>query len=117
MHRLVKAINKVIGLHRSAFIEVRLIDVNIRTIQYLFARRKTSRAKLEEDRSIFFLDQEKAYDLISHDFMWTMLRHIEIPEIFIKWIQTLYLGARTKIHLNGNIGPDSGKKCRSTTNQ
>lgn len=57
-----------------------------------------------EQRSILFLDQVKAYDRVSHQFMWAILRHMEIPEEYISWIQILYRDATTRPFVNNYFG-------------
>lgn len=47
------------------------------------------------------LDQEKAYDKISHEYLWTMLRRFNIPESFIQSVKTLYNSAETRVMING----------------
>jgi hypothetical protein len=61
--RLARALSPEIGTHQSAFLGDRLIDENI---QFVIARSKIR----NENLGVLFLDQEKAYDRVSHDFMW-----------------------------------------------
>ncbi len=53
------------------------------------------------DGAIVALDQEKAYDKISHDYLWRVLRAFGIPESFIGLVQSLYRHAETSIMING----------------
>ena len=106
MQRLVNAVKDVLGLYQSAFLPGRLIDDNIKIIQYLIARQKAPNRDGVEGCSILFLDQKKAYDRVSHEYMWAMLRHIGVPEAFILWIQLLYRDARTRVFINGYMSKD-----------
>lgn len=75
----------------------RLIDDNPRTVQYLIAKYRTA----DEGIALVFLDQEKAYDRVSHKFMWKVLRRFGVSREFIDWIKALYKDARIKIFING----------------
>ena len=69
--RLARALSPEIGTHRSAFLGDRLIDDNIRTVQFVIARSKIR----NENLGVLFLDQEEAYDRVSRDFMWEEWGH------------------------------------------
>lgn len=98
MQRLLKALTTVIGNHQSAFLPGRLIDDNVRTAQYLIETFRHS----EEDASILFLDQEKAYDRVSHSFLWRSLNALGIPKAFIDYLRALYRDAKITIFINGH---------------
>ena len=98
MQHLVKALDKVLELHQSAFLPGRLIDDNVWTIQYLIAKHWKV-----EGIDIVFLDQEKAYDWVSHRFMWATLKCLEVPPTFIGWIKKLYKDAKIRIYINGHL--------------
>lgn len=53
------------------------------------------------DGCIISLDQEKAYDKIDHDYLWTILEKNNFPEEFISRIKQLYSQAETTIMVNG----------------
>jgi exonuclease III len=50
---------------------------------------------------LVFLDQEKAYDKITHDFLFRTLEKMNFPATFINGIKSLYGAATTKIMING----------------
>jgi len=50
---------------------------------------------------IVALDQEKAYDKISHDYLWRVLDRFRLPERFIQSVRTLYERAETQVMING----------------
>jgi hypothetical protein len=60
---------------------------------------------IEEDRLIIVLDQEKAYDKITHDYLWQVLEKTEIPPQFIGIVKSLYKTAKTAI-INGVISTE-----------
>nr|GAT50733.1 predicted protein [Mycena chlorophos] len=49
------------------------------------------------------LDQEKAYDRISHRYLWRTLEKSGIPPEFIQTVKYLYEGAQTKVIVNGEV--------------
>lgn len=49
------------------------------------------------------LDFEKAFDSISHEYMFKILDHIDCPKIFIKWITLLYTQTTNQILIQGNL--------------
>ena len=61
-------------------------------------------ARLKEiNGAIVALDQEKAYDKITHPYLWKILEKFKFPAEMIKTIQTLYTDAPTSIIINGVI--------------
>jgi hypothetical protein len=49
------------------------------------------------------LDQEKAYDRISHRYLWKVMKFFNIPIQFINIVKTLYSGAKTTVMINGML--------------
>ena len=58
-------------------------------------------AKTGEYGVILSLDQEKAYDKISHEYLFTVLRRMALPERFIRTVETLYGSAISTVMING----------------
>ena len=52
---------------------------------------------------IVALDQEKAYDKITHPYLWKILEKFAFPERMIRLIKTLYETAKTSVMINGVI--------------
>ncbi|KAF5340698.1 hypothetical protein D9611_007414 [Ephemerocybe angulata] len=59
--------------------------------------------KEEEDGMLVFLDQEKAYDRITHPFLQATLKRMDFPDHFCKSISSLYESAETVVIINGVI--------------
>jgi len=57
----------------------------------------------EEDGCIIALDQEKAYDKIDHEYLWTILKKYGFPMIFINRIKEMYKDTGKAIMINGII--------------
>ena len=57
--------------------------------------------KEDETVAFIFLDQEKAFDRVNHDFLFKTMRAFGIGEGFIKWISILYSNASALVNVNG----------------
>ncbi|OJT14670.1 Transposon TX1 uncharacterized 149 kDa protein [Trametes pubescens] len=55
----------------------------------------------EVNGAIVALDQEKAYDKISHDYLWRVLECFGVPKEFTEIIKSLYANAVTSVVING----------------
>lgn len=63
-----------------------------------------NKCELNDDNgALVFLDQEKAYDRIRHDYLWEVLTKAQIPKKFRNIIKSLYQEAYTKIQINGEF--------------
>ena len=54
-----------------------------------------------EEAALIFLDQEKAFDRVSHEFLFQVLKKFGCGDPFINWIKILYHNASTRINVNG----------------
>lgn len=97
MRRLTVAINPVIGQQQYAFLTGRQIGDNIKLIQCLIDKYSGTGGGAQ----ILFLDSEKAYDRVSHSFLWSLMEKMGIPPQFIRTTQALYEGKTTKVNVNG----------------
>lgn len=97
MTRMLPALDSVIGPEQTAFIPGRLIDDNVRTVQAAIALYRTEKRPL----SVVFLDQEKAYDRVSHKYMWKVLRKYGFPDLLVAIISCLYKNASLTAMING----------------
>ena len=55
--------------------------------------------------ALIFLDQEKAFDRMSHNFMIKTLRHYGFGENFINWIKIIYKDCSSRVKVNGFTTP------------
>src|SRR5258708_4344905 len=55
-----------------------------------------------QNGAIILLDQEKAYDKINHNYLWSTLDTASIPPKLINTIKALYTNATTRVILNGH---------------
>lgn len=95
--RLSRVVSSIVHPDQAGFIPGRQI-----TDQTQLCRVITDYAEaVEEDGVIIALDQEKAYDKISHDYLWATLRRFGLPATLIKRVQSLYEDAWTTVIING----------------
>ena len=57
--------------------------------------------KEDSEGALIFLDQEKAFDRVEHEFLFKVMTAFGFGESFIDWIRVLYANASTKVKLNG----------------
>ena len=61
-------------------------------------------ANKEDDTAAFiFLDQEKAFDRVNHDFLFKVMKSFGIGENFINWVKLLYSNASAAVNVNGYL--------------
>lgn len=96
--RFAAAVGPAIGPHQFAFLPGRLIDDNIRLVQSLIDLYK---ADVDSGIYLLFLDQEKAYDRVSHPFLWGSLKALGVPRKVRRCIKALYSQISLKIMING----------------
>lgn len=100
--RLLPALDRVIGHHQTAFLPKRRITDNIKLVQCVIDEYNTRRDG-GNGLSILFLDQEKAYDRVSHEYLYRTMDLVGIPRDFINLVRGLYKAARVKIMINGTL--------------
>ncbi|KAJ8335374.1 hypothetical protein SKAU_G00387160 [Synaphobranchus kaupii] len=49
------------------------------------------------------LDQEKAFDRVSHEFLWRVLVRVGFGPRFIRWVRILYTGVGSRVNMNGHL--------------
>ena len=58
------------------------------------------KGELNNEGALVFLDFEKAFDRVDHDFMFSVLKRMGYPPSFIKWVQLLYSDAQSQVRIN-----------------
>ena len=86
----------------------RFIGTNIHSIQDMMDHL----AKKLLPSLILFLDFRKAFDTVSHPFLFSLLSHIGLPEEFVAWTKIMYHGAVSAVRhdnwLTQNIALNQG---------
>ena len=94
--RLVLVLPSIVHESQTA-VYGRRIDDNIHLVRDIidYANEKN------EEAALLFLDQEKAFDRVSHEFLFKVLRTFGFGDFFTQWVMLLYSNASTKIDVNG----------------
>ena len=75
----------------------RKIDQNIHLVRDLIEI-----SNREDDTTAFlFLDQEKAFDRVNHEFLFKTMKAFGVGDTFIGWIRTIYSNASSILNING----------------
>ena len=53
------------------------------------------------EAAFIFLDQEKAFDRVDHEFLYKTMSSFGIGDNFIKWVKQIYTTAVTRVKVNG----------------
>ena len=95
--RLKKVLPHIIHSDQRGGVQGRYIGENIRLIEDLLYEIDN----LEEEAVIFLQDQEKAFDRVEWNWLFSCLRHYNFGDTFIAWLQTLYKNSLSSIMTNG----------------
>ena len=99
--KLAHAAPDLIHKAQAGFVPGRQIHEHTQLTHMIIEMAATADPVEDEDGMIVALDQEKAYDKISHNYLWATLRRFRIPETFIHSVQTLYENTETRVMVNG----------------
>jgi exonuclease III len=84
--RMKALIPEMVNQEQLGFVKGKLITDGTRLIRYIIEEIEDR----NESGLVAALDFEKAFDSISHEFLWEVLRSKGFPESFVHTIQTLY---------------------------
>jgi hypothetical protein len=95
--KLAKTVPKIIHENQAGFIPGRSIFDQVKLTKLVLNYAEA----VDENGVIVGLDQEKAYDKITHDYLWQTLARYNLPESFINTVKSLYESAETRVMVNG----------------
>ena len=55
---------------------------------------------------VTFIDFKKAFDYISRNIMFKVLRHYGIPETLVEAIKTLYINSKCAVYVDGHLSEE-----------
>ena len=90
-------INKLIHTDQNGYIKGRNIGFNIRLIQDVIEYFENDNI----EGAVLFLDFQKAFDTVNHNFMHAVLEKFNFGSSFIKWIKTIYSKSEACLTNNG----------------
>ena len=96
-NRLKSVIGKLIHTDQNGYIKGRNIAYNIRLIQDVINYFENDNI----EGAILFLDFQKAFDTVNHDFLFTILEKFSFGISLIMWIKTIYNKAESCLSNNG----------------
>ena len=104
-----KLITKVLANKITPFLEsivnpdqaAAIKDRNIQNHNHLIRDIITLAHDREDKTCILSMDQQKAFDMVSHEWLGLVLSRGNFGRNFIKWINLLYEGATAKVVVNG----------------
>ena len=97
-NRLKQVLPSVIH-HTQTAVEGRKIDHTIHMLRDLIQI-----ANNQDLEAVFiFLDQEKAFDRVNHDFLFKTMKAFGIGDDFIHWVRLIYSNASTRLKISGSL--------------
>ena len=96
-NRLHEVLPLIIHSDQRASIRGRTINDNARLLHDVIAYANTSSVPL----AVVSADQMKAFDRVSHDFLFKCLKQFGFGPFFIQWIQVLYNSVSSSVKVNG----------------
>ena len=83
--------------HSQTAIDRRKIDYTVHLLRDLVDLIN----KDDTEGALIFLDQEKAFDRVEHDFLFKTMAAFGIGNTFTDWLRVIYANASTKVKING----------------
>lgn len=98
-NRLKKCLDSLIHSDQSGFLKGRNIGNNVRLIIDMIEYTKSN----DIPGAILLLDIQKAFDSVSHSFLFKVLSKFNFSENFISWIKVLYAERKSYLINYGNL--------------
>jgi exonuclease III len=95
--RLTTVVGDLVNKDQAGFIPQRSIFDQVKLAKLVLKHAETT----ETNGAIVALDQEKAYDKITHNYLWRILIEYNMPQNFINTVMRLYTDAQTSVMING----------------
>ena len=107
-----EAVQFLIADPQVGFYPGRTYDENVALVRGTL--RDLNGRRAQDGGLMLFLDNEKAFDRVQHQFMYDVLDAFGLPAELISAVKTLYNGANTAVKANGEIGlEESAARSRS----
>ena len=100
-NRLSVHLTNVIAVNQTAYMKGHFIGTNIRFVQDTMMHF----AQSSSHSAVLFLDFKKAFDSVSHTFLFCLLWRMGFPLEFIQWVQIMYSDVSLAVHHNNLLTP------------
>ena len=109
-NRIKPLLEKKLHCDQKGFLSGRYIGENIRLIYDIIAYAECK----DIPGILLFIDFEKAFDCVSHDFLWNVLDYFNYGSNVTKWIKLLYANSASSVIINGSLTTrfDINRGCR-----
>lgn len=99
MNRLDTVLDKIINIEQTCAIKGRNMWDNLCIIRELVTQKHLNVPGF----FIVALDQKKAFDCISREYLWAVLKGYNLPDAFINMIKILYSRSIIQVNVNGKL--------------
>jgi hypothetical protein len=97
--RLADVAPQIIHRDQAGFIKGRKIEDQVKQLKHILNYADA----FEENGIVVALDQEKAYDKVDHEYLFTVLKRMRFLDKFGNLVKTLYTGTKTQVMVNGEL--------------
>ncbi|KAH9119410.1 hypothetical protein AeMF1_007872, partial [Aphanomyces euteiches] len=98
-YRLSHVLPSIVQPEQNGFVNGRRIHDHVVFLQDLQHYCTT----FSEEAYAMFLDFEKAYDRVNHNFMYQVLKKFNVGDQFINWVKLLYKNTKVSLNINGEL--------------
>ena len=98
-NRLLPYLPRLVHPDQNGFIPGRNTLYNIRRLTHVYH----SPVLQNDAYALAFLDIEQAFDSISWDYLWMVLKGINMGDDYMQWIKLLYAGAEVRVWTGGLV--------------
>ncbi len=99
--RLDEHLASIIHSNQTAYMSKHFIGLNIRSVQDFIDHVENNNL----DHSVLFLDFKKAFDSISHHFLFQLLIRMGFPWEYVDWVKIMYTSVCSVIHFKDWMTP------------
>ncbi len=90
-------LEEIVHPAQTTYVLGKYIGTTIRKVQDVIDHVRKSKM----DHAVLFLDFHKAFDSVSHIFLWSLMLHMQFPSHFVEWIILLYCGMESTMRNRG----------------
>uniref|UniRef100_A0A3B4F097 Reverse transcriptase domain-containing protein n=1 Tax=Pundamilia nyererei TaxID=303518 RepID=A0A3B4F097_9CICH len=105
MSRLEDVLDSIIEKEQTCAIKGRLMWDNLSMLREIIYNGKDS------ELCILRLDQRRAFDSVSHSYLWKVMKAYNFPDQFISIIQLIYKKSLVQVKVNGKLSSPFSAEC------